>query len=179
MATYFASETLFKSTVPINQSVEMSAINPFLESAQLLFIRDILGSKLYDEVLTQYSAQTLTANNTTLVTYIKPCVCWRAFELYLPFAKNEVRNKGVVSLTGEFETSSDLENLKYIRNEAKNISEFYESQLKNYLENYSVSFPFYTSPDTKGVVPSNSEVWDSDLYLPGSNYCGPICSTII
>jgi hypothetical protein len=72
---YLISTTYLKNESPINENVDDKLLKNAIKESQEIYIRDIIGSGLYNELQTQAFAGTLSANNTNLLdTYIAPCL---------------------------------------------------------------------------------------------------------
>ncbi len=64
-----------KDNSPIDDNVDPKLLRNAMRTSQDVYIRDLIGSGLYDEILTQINASTLSANNQTLINqYIAPCL---------------------------------------------------------------------------------------------------------
>ena len=57
--------------------------------------------------------------------------------------------------TGDFSSGSDLDTVRYIRNEVQDRAEFYEQRLINYLCDNSSLFPQYTSDNSDDMKPNS------------------------
>jgi hypothetical protein len=72
---YFISTTYLKDNTPLNENVDDKLLKSAIKEAQEIYIRDVIGSGIYNELQTQAYANTLTALNVTLLdSYIAPCV---------------------------------------------------------------------------------------------------------
>jgi hypothetical protein len=166
--TYFISETYLRENTPFNQNLDINDIVNNIDPASDMHIQPILGKNFYDSLLLSYSAQTLTANETTLVMHIKPALAYRAAELSLPFIQYQIKNKGPQTQSGDNSAAIDLTTLRYLTNELKNRAEFYEQRLINYLCDNSASFPAYTTNNSTDISPSTASPYDSGFALYGN-----------
>ena len=72
---YFISTSYLKDNTPLNENLDDKILKSSIKEAQEIYIRDIIGSGIYDELQTQAYAGTLTTDNTTLLdSYIAPCL---------------------------------------------------------------------------------------------------------
>jgi len=61
-------------TNSIDESVDYKLIEPSIEKSQETYIRDLIGTALYNELQDQIEASTVTVLNETLLRdYIAPC----------------------------------------------------------------------------------------------------------
>tara|TARA_R110000851_G_scaffold133851_1_gene268865 strand:- start:212 stop:715 length:504 start_codon:yes stop_codon:yes gene_type:complete len=162
---YFITEDFIKNNSPVTSNIDPKDLFPHVQSAQQLFLQVILGSEFYIDLLTKFEAQTLSADEITLVeNYIKPATLWRSLVLSLPWIHYNLRNKGFMQNTDDNATSAGFNELKFMLNETKNRAEFTENQLTKYLCENSSLFPLYTTQD--GLIdPDTSTNWDSGLVM--------------
>jgi len=164
------SETYLKEIAPINLNVDMKDLVVHIVPAQDLHIQPILGTNLYNEILEAYSGQTLSANQIKLVEYIKPAVAFKTIELALPFLTFNIKNKGLQLQFGDNSKEVELEVVNYMRNEVKNLAEFYSERIVQFLYINSNLFPSYIAPNTD-IAPDKSSQFDSGFVFYKNNSC--------
>jgi hypothetical protein len=64
---YFISTSYLKDNTPLNENLDDKILKSSIKEAQEIYIRDIIGSGIYDELQTQAYGGTLTADNTTFL----------------------------------------------------------------------------------------------------------------
>ena len=64
---YFISVTFLKDNTPINENLDDKLLKSAIKEAQEVYIRDIIGSGIYDELQLQTFNGNVTADNTTLL----------------------------------------------------------------------------------------------------------------
>jgi hypothetical protein len=162
----FVSQDYLKTSTPVLANVDITEVVPFLEETELIQIREIIGKPLYDDLKAKFAAQTLNADEITLVTYIKKALAFRAVSAALPFLMIKLTAKGPQTLKGEFSDPTDLSQMKYIRAEIDKYSEYHEERLVEYLCKNSSKFPLYNQADNESGIISTSETrYDSDIFL--------------
>lgn len=168
----FVTEAYIRENTVFNQNLDIKDVLQNIDPAQDMHIQPILGTNFYNTLLTSYSAQTLTANETTLVLHIKPALAYRAAEMALPFIQYQIKNKGPQTQGGDNSTSVDQTVLNYLRNELKNRAEFYETRLQKYLNDNSSLFSGYINNNNDDISPSNStNTYDSGFATYGTSEC--------
>lgn len=171
MATVlFVSETYIRENTIFNKNVDTQDITNNVGVSQDMFIEPILGSTFYQALELAYSAQTLTANEEVLMTYIKPVVAWRAAQLTLPFLTFNVKNKGPQTQNGDFSQSVDTSVMFYLKKEIENRAEWYSQRLATYLCQNANLFPSYTAPGVTNIQPNHQGGYDSGFATYGN--CG-------
>jgi len=162
----FCSEDYIKSVTPISRNLDIAEILPFLEDAELMVIREIIGKPLYDDVKVKFLAQNLSSDEITLVSYIKKAVAWRASEMAIPFLNVKIKAKGPVKMRGDYEDAATLSDVKYLREELRNKAEYYEERLLDYICKNSSKFPLYGDADTESnITPTGETRFDGDIYF--------------
>ena len=82
----FISEGFFKENSAVDENVDMKQINPTIWQCQIQHIQNVLGTKLYDKILSDISASTLTGDYLTLVDdyCADALVYWVMYEVQIP-----------------------------------------------------------------------------------------------
>ena len=169
MATWVTQQYL-KSFTPINNNVDANDIAPHVDTAQLIYTRELLGKLLYDDIDTKFKAGTLNTIETELFEILKQHIAYRATETAIPFLSIKIRNKGTVKLRDEYAEPASIEEMKYLRHELKNRAEFFEKRAQEFLCQYAVDFPLWRAgQDANGnkqqIWPNPNNPYDSDVYL--------------
>lgn len=169
----FISEARLKALTAVHDNVQPNDIMPFVLQSQDIYIQDILGTTLYNNLKTSVSASTTTAAEQTLINdYLSPTLANYAIYLALPHMNYKVKNKAVVNPTSEESTSTTLEEIKYLRGAVLDTAQFYAERTKDYLrENYG-SFPGYNNWDGNQMPPNKSVQYDHGIYIPKPRGCG-------
>lgn len=150
MAVYslFVAVEDVKATGIVDENVDDKVIKDAILNAQRIYIRDIIGSGIYDELDTQKQAGTLTALNTTLLSKMKDAlVYWSIYEGLDSF-QYKIRNKAVMKSNSDNSQPIDTDELVRLADKYRNRAEYYSTRLKEYLmQNYN-SYPLYYNPGT-------------------------------
>lgn len=162
----FVSEQYLKAFTPISANVDVSELISQLEVVELMWTREITGLQLYDELKTKFIAQTLSANEITLVGYLKQHIAYRAAAEAIPFLNVKMVAKGPTKLRGEFSDPASLKDVMWLQSSLMNRAEYFEERCKAYLCNNSPSFPLYLTADNElDIIANQDSSWDSDIYL--------------
>ena len=161
------SEYYIKTYTSLGTNVDPKNFLPFVPAAQDTYIQPILGTNFYEYILTQFAASALTTSEYYLVhDKIQPAIAWRAASMAMPWLSMPVTNKGPQRMSGDFSTSVDLTDMKYLKAETANMAEFYEERLKTFLCASGTTYPQYTANNTTDMVPDKASAYDSDLAIP-------------
>jgi len=144
---YFISTSYLKDNSAINENVDDKLLKSAIKEAQEIYIRDIIGSGLYDELQTQAFAGTLTANNTTLLdSYIAPCLKYYTItESMLPMTF-KLMNKSVATRQAENATAITIDELTLIEQRFRDKAEYYGNRLRDYLRENTNTYPLFLNP---------------------------------
>jgi hypothetical protein len=142
---FFITEAWLKANTPITNNVDVTDIIPWVQIAADMEIRPILGTYFYDIILAKYNAQTLTADETTLVSFIKPAIAWRAAGLSVYGLSYQLKNKGLQKQSGDFSESVSEEEVKFGMSHYEQMSRFYSNQLIKWLKANKDLFPDFTN----------------------------------
>ena len=114
-------------------------------TSQDQFTRDILGDKLYFDILDGYDVQTgqVAPLYQNLYEYIKQHLIARVCERSLFIIHNQITNKGLQNRQSDYSSSASDTNLFRMVNLYKRDAEFYEKRLWNYLKNNKEDYPLW------------------------------------
>ena len=166
-ATYsalFIDDQYLKDYTPMGQNIDPLTVYPFVEDAQDVYIQDLLGSPLYNDLTYQlYAGITYSTVDRTLVDLCSKALAYYTVYMALPHLAIKIRNVGVARPTSENTIPSTMEELKYIREEMKNMGEFWAERVVRYLCENRTSYPLYSAA-SDDIYPANTQ-YDSDIYL--------------
>lgn len=159
--------TLKKRTA-IHDNIDEKLIYPEIKAAQDLYIHPILGTALYNKLLTDISNNALAGNYKTLVDdYLIDTLCNYVIS-ELPTAINyQFFNKGVSQKTSDSSQQPSMSELFSVAEKYKNRAEAYQKKAMFYLKQNAPSmFPEYLNPGTGiDVVVPNRVAYSSPIYL--------------
>ena len=162
----FIDDQYLKDYTPIGQNIDPLQVYPFVETAQDMYIQDLLGTPLYmDLTYKLYMGITFSQIEWTLVELCSKALAYYTVYLAVPHLAIKIRNVGVARATSDNTQPSTMEEMRYIRNEVKDMAEFWAERTVIYLNNYASLYPLYrTSGSHPDMSPSNGQ-YDSDIYL--------------
>lgn len=160
----FISENWLKTNTPLPSNLDVKKIYPFYKLVQDKHVRDALGDALYNTLCSHLIADTLTADEVSLLELIRPTMAYYMVFEALPWIDTAVNNIGVVSMADDKQTKSSDGNLNRLRNDARNNAEYYMQRVKRYLCNNSALYPDYNATNLD-VNPSQQTPYRSGLYV--------------
>ena len=105
-----------------------------LYDVQVLTLEPILGTKLYDKIITDFNASNLTGDYLQMFDdYIKPVLWHSVYAQYLRDGIVLAQNTGIYENAPENASVSSLENIQYVAKSAKSKADVYLQRLERYL----------------------------------------------
>ena len=168
---YYISVTYLKDNTPINENLDDKLLKSSIKEAQEIYIRDVIGSGIYDELQDQAYNGTLNADNTTLLdSYIAPCLKYYTLtESMLPMTF-KFMNKSVASRNSENATPISPQELTLIEQRYRDKAEYYAERLRDYLKENPTKYPKFLNPGSGfDVIRPKNTAFFGGMYLPGTN----------
>lgn len=160
---YFVTETYLKNNTPITKNVDVKDVTPYIRPASDMRVQSILGSYFYEYLLTAYNAQTLTADEETLVERIQPVVAWRAAENAVFGLSYQLKNKGVQVQFGDYSQNVSQGEVAFVMDHYGQMAAFFEKRLTNYiLENKDLFAEFTSALNTDSDIKPVDDCTDND-----------------
>lgn len=165
----FIDDQYLKTYTPLGKSIDVDQIYPFVQEAQDIYIQDLLGTPLYNNLEWRlYSGVTFSTpyfiqQELDLINMASKALAYWTIYLALPHLAIQIRNIGVARATSENTTISTVQELKYIREEMQNLAEFWNQRVVNFLCENSTYFPLYGAA-SDDMYPQTWQ-YDSDIYI--------------
>lgn len=148
MANELISATDIKILTGVRGNLDPDLLEPHIERMQLRDLKPLLHEDLYEELITQNNASTLTDLNTTLIdVYIKPFLAFSVFWERIPFIHFDLGNNGIqINNTNETEPATGNE-VKQYQTDVEDLKNAQQQYLFRYLEDNSDDYPLYVKDD--------------------------------
>ena len=163
---FINSVTLKKHTV-IDGSEDSDKIMQHIFNAQVIHIRNLLGTDLYDRLQAGITASDLSANEVTLIDdYIQMTLVHYAAAEYFTFARYTASQGGVFQHQSDNAialTQSDVDGL--VKKERSN-AEYFATRLINFLCENNTDYPEYSTNTGDDINPSKS-IWRTGSWYMG------------
>ena len=164
----FIDDTYIKQNTPLGKSIDVDEVSNWIEEAQNVYTQELLGTPLYEDLMLKLASNVdYSAIEWQLVDLFSKALAYWTVYMALPFITTQIRNTGVATPKSDY-TESTESKMKYLREELKNMGEFWNTRTATFLCNNSNLFPLYnaTSEDMYASV----QQYDCDLYLD-DRYC--------
>jgi len=153
--TFIISEAKLRQFTDLNDSVDTALIKNAVREAQDISLQRILGTQLYNSILSQIDAGpvwTTSAYETLVNDYIQDFLLYAAYYYALEAIYIRPRNNGLLTPTGgenSIEVDRSVYNVK--RQSADNKMQFYADRLSSYLAGNQPLFP---------ELNTNNNIWE-------------------
>lgn len=162
------SEQYVKDNTVIDDNVDVKLLKSTIYDCQRDYILPILGSKLYDKIVADITAGTITGVYKTLLDdYISEAlVKWVMYES-VPTLTYKFRNKSVAKKSSDNALPISYAELKAEMDRWRDKAELRSQDITNYLCVNSSQFPEYNQVGY-GDVPPQKNNYTTSIYLGGT-----------
>lgn len=161
-------ETYLKQSSIINDNADMKVITPTIEDVQRLYVEDVLGTRLYDQILSQIGSDSVSsANQTLLDSYVLPFMKFYVLCECTPTFKYRYMNKGVMIKSSENSSPADLQEIQYMMDKWRNNAEKLAQKCTHYLCANSATYPLYLANTESYESKPNVTNYTGGLYFEG------------
>jgi len=158
-----------KDYTPTDGNVDDKLITPFIINAQQIDLQTALGTNFYNQLINTVEDTTITQVNRDFIEgYIQQFLIQKAYYYLLPNINIKSTNLGLLKSAGENSESALIEEVKMLREQVLNLSEFYLERIQKELVNNKDLYPVYTNDDTQNVEPNLNSYFNT-MYIPNKN----------
>ena len=156
MANFISPDELRNSV--LNANVDTEYVQPAIDEAQGIYLREILGDRLYNAVVNKIESETLDGKYLTLVeNYIKPYLTYMVQSLIVIPVNYKIRNAGVVNQYDNGFSTTDMKDTQYVKEYYDSKAQFYGNRLTEYLQKNSADIPEYGYSESNITQPTTSQ----------------------
>ncbi len=133
-----------RNEVDISQNIPDKELdNPIKRAQEMLEM--VIGEDLYNEIITQAETtpQSFSANNTTLLTYVKPFLAWQAYQFYIPKANFKTHVAGFRIMQEDNSVAASEKDMATLIRDIKMWAQTKKEKLVQFLEDNHESYPLY------------------------------------
>jgi len=145
-ALFITRNDIIKNT-PLQGAIDADALLPFMATAQVKYLKNLLGTVLYEYLQAQIIAGTVgnldAYYQDLLDDHIKPTLIWYACVEYIPFSSVQFKSNGAVKQQSEQGVAPTKTEIDYLKQQSQTNADYYALRLQNYLIAYSNNIPQY------------------------------------
>jgi len=169
-ALFVNRNDIIKNT-PLQGALDADALLPFCRTAQDKYLKNLLGTVLFDYLQAQIVANTVSALSEfyqdLLDDQIKNTLIWYACVEYIPFSSIQFKSNGSVKQQSEQGIAPSKGEIDYLLAKAQANAEYYALRLQNYLISYSNQIPQYLQSvgNQTQIYPDQTNQYFSGIQL--------------
>jgi len=169
-ALFINRNDIIKNT-PLQGAIDADALLPFCRTAQDKYLKNLLGTVLFNYLQAQILANTVGSLSAyyqdLLDDHIKNTLIWYACVEYIPFSSIQFKSNGAVKQQSEQGIAPTKGEIDYLLNKAMNNADYYALRLQNYLIAYSQFIPQYNQSvgNQTQIYPDQSNMYFGGIQL--------------
>ena len=138
-----------------NGNIDVDKLLPYIYQSQTIEVQRLLGTKLYDKLISDITGGTLTGNYQTLVnTYIKPILIHYAMMYALPYLSVTISNGGVYRNNPENATALSSDEINTLVEKERDAAQYFSQRMIDFLNfNASAMFSEYYTNSNEDISP--------------------------
>ena len=145
-ALFINRNDIIKNT-PLQGAIDADALLPFVRTAQDKYLKNLLGTVLFNFLQAQITANTVDTLSVyyqdLLNDHIKNTLIWYSCVEYIPFSSVLFKSNGAVKQQSEQGIAPSKSEVDYLLGKAQENADYYALRLQNYLIAYSNRIPQY------------------------------------
>jgi hypothetical protein len=167
-ALFISRNDIIKNS-PLQGAIDADALLPFMFTAQVKYLKNLLGTVLYDYISDKIERQSpFTGRYLELMDdHVKPTLIWYACTEYLPFSSIQFKSNGAVKQQSEQGIAPTKSEIDYLKNQAESNAEYFALRLQNFCISYSNELPQYLESvgNQTQIYPDQTNQYFSGIQL--------------
>jgi hypothetical protein len=169
-ALFITRNDIIKNS-PLQGAIDADALLPFIRTAQDKYLKNLLGTVLFEYLQAQIVAGTqgnLSQYYQTLLNdHIKFTLLWYACIEYMPFSNIQFKSNGAIKQQSEQGVAPSKNELDYVLQKAADNAQYYALRLQNYCIAYSNQLPQYLQSvgNQTQIYPDQTNQYQINLVL--------------
>ena len=167
----FTSEQAIKDTTYLDENVDMKLLRDTIELCQDKYILPLVGTAIYNELNTQVTTNTVSAQNTTLLdTYIQKVLRWWVLYEGVDVLTYKFMNKSVVKKNSENSSPIDTEEIRRLMEKFRTNAEMYSQRMTDFFLANLSTYTLYLQPGTSydTIIPKKNS-YTTSIWLGSDN----------
>jgi hypothetical protein len=145
-ALFINRNDIIKNT-PLQGAIDADALLPFMRTAQDKYLKNLLGTVLFDFLQDEITAGTVSNLSVyyqdLLDDHIKNTLIWYACVEYIPFSSIQFKSNGSIKQQSEQGIAPSKSEIDYLLAKAQNNADYYALRLQNYCISFANNIPQY------------------------------------
>jgi len=145
MATYLITTQEIRLNTSLGGNVDSDKLLPFITDVQVMILENVLGTKLYEKIITDFEADTLADLYLQMFNnYIKPVLWHSVFAEYVKLGSIIVGNGGMYKHVAQDAEVASADDINYLAKNAQSKADTYIDRLIRFLCDKNSEIPEYT-----------------------------------
>jgi len=164
--TTILTPDILETIAPISQALgsQTDMLNPFIEVSEMQHLKDgILGTALYDDIIADIEAGTLSGNSETLViSYLYNVSAWYTFYDSSIFIWGRAEAKGITIKASDNSNAMSTDELAIYRQSILEKAMYWRNATIAYLEKNEATYPLWRCSEDNPIDKSDdfsSGIW--------------------
>lgn len=145
-ALFINRDDIIKNS-PLQGAIDADSLLPFVRTAQDKYLKNLLGTVLFEFLQAQITAGTVDSLSiyykTLLNDHIKNTLIWYSCVEYIPFSSIQFKSNGAVKQQSEQGVAPSKTEVDYLLQKAQENGDYYALRLQNYCIAYVNKLPQY------------------------------------
>ena len=134
--------------VGVSENIQEDYLTPHIRNQQQIEIRQLLGTPLFNAVISDVENDTLSGHNETLVEHLKPALSYYVMATAFYDLTYKVTRKGIIKLLDDGAESPSDAMIAMKAKQYRDTATSFANDLIEWLEDNQVNYPLYRSDDT-------------------------------
>lgn len=142
---FLITDLQLKKNSPLGGNIDIDKYRHIIKEVQVFTIEAILGTKLYNKILTDFNSSSLAGVYSTIhENYLIPIITNMVAAEYIEMQGVVVNNGGIFKRTPEDTTPASAEELSRLASKQRAKADVYIDRLQKYLCDQDANIPEYT-----------------------------------
>ena len=163
----FLSVDYLRDNTVINGNVDSELLEPFILLAQNVHVEPIVGTALYNSLISSIEGDTLAGDDKLLMDdYLQPALLqWALYEA-LPFINYKLTNKAISTKNSDNSDAVELDELHYLRSTVSDVAQYMSERATLYLKANLGLYPLFSAYGaTCDAIKPNCTNYFNGIYL--------------
>ena len=166
MPTYLVTSAEIVLNTPMGGNVDIDKYRSLINDVQVLVLEPVLGTKLYDKILTDFAGASLAGDYSTMFTdYIQPVMWHSVFAEYVKIGSVLVKNGGIYNHISENAENASQEQIDSLTKSYQSKADAYIARLERYLCDKNIAEYDDSQDENYDIDPKNGLRTISGLYF--------------
>lgn len=140
---YFITENFIKQYVVITSNVDSTDFTPLVQSSALAYIKPMIGSYFFNDLLVKYNDKTLSSDELLIVEKIQFAMMWRLCAKAGITLTYQLKNKGYQTQNDDSSESVGLDVVTFMYDTYIQEAIIFQNELKQFLIDNKDDYPVF------------------------------------